>query len=372
MREKLAYDHVGVTACLYENDADGVESRIAKARRAFNAITGLGIRRNGLSIATCNTIFWAIVSPITLFWSEMWVLGDKSIKLVEDFQNYAGKRIQRLSGETPNACAFYGLGWIRLERMIEIKKMIFIRSLMALCTTEPSRLVFCERAAVYMGEIHKGRENLHGSVVFDLLNVASTFGMLMEVINMIRNGHMWSKVEWRRMVWERAWELDACFWRIQMRCHKSLNLLSSISENSSYLIWWQIADDNHQLMNKCETVVKLLSHASILKDDDVRLKGSPMFSKFCEDCDLGVVDDVRHLVLQCPKRQVKRTEMMNAIENIPDGCDPVLLNSRYDLVIALLGGLGNTFTYEQKSMILAISADYISKVYYEKVKDGIG
>ena len=64
--------------------------------------------------------------------------------------------------------------------------------------------------------------------------------------------------------------------------------------------------------------------------------------------------------------------MINAIENIPDGSGRALLNSQCDMVIALLGGLEDTFTYEQKVVILSISADYISSVYYEKVKEGIG
>ena len=46
VRERLSYDHVGVTLCLYLDDVSGVEGRLAKARRTFNAISGLGIRKN--------------------------------------------------------------------------------------------------------------------------------------------------------------------------------------------------------------------------------------------------------------------------------------------------------------------------------------
>ena len=40
VKERLTYDHVGVTACLYDDDASGIVGRIAKARRALNAISG--------------------------------------------------------------------------------------------------------------------------------------------------------------------------------------------------------------------------------------------------------------------------------------------------------------------------------------------
>ena len=56
--ERLQYDHVGIRASVDINDITGIEERLAKARKTLNAATGLGIRRNGLTISTCNVIFW--------------------------------------------------------------------------------------------------------------------------------------------------------------------------------------------------------------------------------------------------------------------------------------------------------------------------
>ena len=75
LHERLSYDHVGVTTCLYEDDVSGVEGRLAKVWRMFNAISGLGIRSIGLSVATCCLIFWVIVAPIALFGSELCILS---------------------------------------------------------------------------------------------------------------------------------------------------------------------------------------------------------------------------------------------------------------------------------------------------------
>ena len=88
---------------------------------------------------TCCMIFWSIIVPIALFGCEMWVLNDSAVRAIEDFQVYAGKGIQRLFSRSPNICAFYSLGWIRLERLVEIRKLLFVRSLMALNPDDPSR-----------------------------------------------------------------------------------------------------------------------------------------------------------------------------------------------------------------------------------------
>ena len=121
VKEKLTYEHVGITTCLSDDDAEGVVGRLAKARRTLNANSGLGIRRNGLTVGTCSIIFRVVVVPIALFRSEIWILNDKSAKMIEDFQIYAGKKIHRLCIRSPNICSFFGLGWVRLERLTEIK-----------------------------------------------------------------------------------------------------------------------------------------------------------------------------------------------------------------------------------------------------------
>ena len=76
--ERFEYDHVGIKACILKNNSR-VEEKVAKGRRALNAASGLGIRRNGLSISTCNMIFWTIVIPIITFGCELWVLQEDDI-----------------------------------------------------------------------------------------------------------------------------------------------------------------------------------------------------------------------------------------------------------------------------------------------------
>ena len=75
-----------------------------------------------------------------------------------------------------------------------------------------------------------GKLNIYGSPVFHLLNVVNTFGMMREISNMVRLGHVWSKYVWKKRIWERAWDLDKCHWRTQVRCHHNLDHMSNIIE----------------------------------------------------------------------------------------------------------------------------------------------
>ena len=312
------------------------------------------------------------MAPIALFGCELLILNDKSVKLLEGFQVYAGKRIQRLFSKAPNICAFFGLGWMRLERIVEVKKVLFVRSLLALDVSEPSRMVFCKRVEDYLVNIVDARLNTRGSNVFDMLNVADDFGVLDEIVAMTRQGRLWSKDVWKRKIWKRAWELDECLCGYQVLCHRNLDPLSNICEGSTYLVWWQLSDEDHSLMKCWETMIRLVSHASLLRTDDVRLKGTPVASRFCTGCDLSTMDDVRHMVMQCPKLQTDRTELMDEISRIPDGSGQALLDAHYDLVYILLGKHAMGLSLGQMIVVWSIAARHITRMYNKKLKEGIG
>ena len=372
VRERASYVHVGVTACLYDEDAPGIVGRLSKARRALNVISGLGMRKNGLSDYTCDVIFWSIIVPIALFGCEVWVLNDKAVEAIEAFQVYAWKRIQRLFGRAPNICAFFGLGWIRLERLIEIKKLMFMRSVLILDVEDPSRAIFGRRLDDLLGDRVSSRGNMYDSVVFDLLKTADTFGMLDEVIGMVRHGHVWSKDIWRNRVWERARALDACFWRLEKRCYRNLDLLSRVCDQPGYLIWWEISNSNHYMMGCCEIIVKLLSHSSLLRVDDVRLKGRPFAASFCTFCDLAAIENARHFVMECPKWQQLRTELFREITDIEDGSGQAILDAQCDTLLVLLGKPVVGFSIEQMCRVWYISMVHISNMYKERIREGIG
>ena len=62
---------------LFKDNSSRVEEKISKGRKTLNASTGLGIRRNGLKMKTCNMIFWQVVVPTVTFGSEVRVISDK-------------------------------------------------------------------------------------------------------------------------------------------------------------------------------------------------------------------------------------------------------------------------------------------------------
>ena len=214
--ERDSYDHVRIRATIYAYDTTCLEERISKARRTLNAISGLGIRRCGLTILTYNIIFWSIIVPIAINGCELLVLTDKHINILEEFQEYAGRKIQRFYVRTSKACSFYALGWVRLERFIESRNILFIHNILALDDDEPIKIVFRERAMIDFEKSDEYFDNMHRSPTVDLLlQTAQKIVMLDTVKDMIVTGNCISKLCWKRTVWTRVWDLESIFWAIQ-------------------------------------------------------------------------------------------------------------------------------------------------------------
>ena len=74
---------------------------------------------------------------------------------------------------------------MRLERFIQVKKMMFIHAIMVLNDQTLSRSIFCERANVILGQGPVEIDESEFSVVQDLLKTTSLFNLLDDVRNMM-------------------------------------------------------------------------------------------------------------------------------------------------------------------------------------------
>ena len=374
VNERLEYDHVGIKACILSNNSR-VEEKIAKGRRALNATAGLGIRRNGLSIATCNMIFWTIVIPKVTFGCELWVLHDNDILKLNAFQRYAGRRVQRFHQRSPSSSSFFGLGWIRIETLILVKKVLFILTLLRMGHNDIVRDVFKARVIAYIQNREDGMQNQYDSPVFDLLNAANRLGLLGLVLDMAAGVTIIiSKVNRSKKVWSNAWGLDDSHWHSLFLLNSSNDMLICAMSKSRYLIWWQLADYNRLMQKTSETMVKLISRASHLKADDPTLRDTSHLSRMCANCDLGITENLLHLVMQCPFQDDVRASMYK-----------VMYEQAYDFAVKvnenpqctfqwLLGNFRDEVETNVMYAGLEIAGRHISKMYWKVIngRTGIG
>ena len=138
--------------------------------------SGMGVRRCSLTILTYNIIFWSVIVQNATYGCKLLIIFDKPIALLEEFQEYAAKNIQRFYSRA-KIWSFYTHGWAHLEHFIEIKKLFFIQNILSLEDNKPIKIVFWERAAVLFEYVDLWLNNINRGPVFDLLQTAISSGL---------------------------------------------------------------------------------------------------------------------------------------------------------------------------------------------------
>ena len=70
--------------------------------------------------------------------------------------------------------------------------------------------------------------------------------------------------------------------------------------DTRYISWWLLSDRLPRLMHMCENLVKIICRSSRLKANDFQFRDESDFQMMCENTDLGIAENIKHIVLQCP------------------------------------------------------------------------
>ena len=359
VKETLYYDHVGIKICLKGDFHVRTSEKVKKARTALNMATCMGVRKGGLNLATCCIIFWTVVIPTLCFGCELWTLKQKDIEILQGFQRYAARRIQRLHPRSLNATSRICLGWIDIIRYIMIRKAIFLRTIFVMKEYIPIRSVVIRKVNEIQDDVLV--PNQCNSPVSDIINTCIQLGLLPHMRQMA-NGTYMSKNGWKKVVWDSAWTQEMHEWE-EYKDSRGLELISKITTGPSYSVWWQMSDRNSFNMKRCEIMVKLLCKASSFKDNDCRLRSNTIGSRMCSRCYLGAPENTYHMIMQCPENENARICLNTEIEEIDPNIDP------QEFLSIVLGKSIEGWCYEQMVPIWEISAKYVTMMYFDILKD---
>ena len=149
--------------------------------------------------------------------------------------------------------------------------------------------------------------------------------------------------------------------------------ISLINPSLRYLTWWALSDKYPSCIYFCETVARIVRHGSLLRMDNMRLKGSSAFARACPLCDLAAPDDAKHLILQCPSSENIRRKMFTEVAAHMEAGDP-LFHLTGDILSILLGESLVGYSFEQMERLWLISGKSIHDMYRDNLrqKEGIG
>ena len=370
--EKLTYDHVGVKCSVLDNNDERTKEKIAKGRKALGAASGIGVKRGGVSMQACNLVFWSFIVPIVTYGAELWVMTDNDVILLDNFQRYAGRRLQRFSAMSPSQTSYACLGWVRLELFAYVKKLLFVRTIVQMEDDMVYKKLLLSRTHQFNDDIETYVHNEFHSPIFEILRASILFEVYRETVQMIFGIRVFSKVAWRDLVWEHAWRIEYSDWRTRCNYFKSLGEVRMVMDFPQYCSWWHIADVNHCLIRECETMVRLICKTSDLRCDDPRLKDATYSVRSCSLCDSYALEDPQHIIMQCAYIEDERRAMFDELENIAGGAGRRVIEMSQNIYWTLMGRPVEGIAWVLMIQFLSVVAVHVHRMIRKVVRDRVG
>ena len=92
-----------------------------------------------------SRLYWSVNVPSLLFGCEVIVMSDGDRNKLDVFHPSVARRIQGLSEKTPNVICMAQLGWLSLSATIDIKCLMFLRTLLMGATPSICRSISFSR-----------------------------------------------------------------------------------------------------------------------------------------------------------------------------------------------------------------------------------
>ena len=117
------------------------------------------------------------------------------------------------------------------------------------------------------------------------------------------------------------------------------------------------------MVSTCELMAKLVGDANLLKSSDYRLKKLSFSNKICTACNLGIREDIKHIVMQCPQYEGTRSEMWDVLKAVNDPIVQEVLDEPLEFFYVIMGKHPINVPMESMVKIWLISSHYITRMY---------
>ena len=133
--------------------------------------------------------------PTLCFGCELWIIKHKDIHLLQGFQRYSARGLQRLHPRSLKSTSRICLGWIDIILYIMAKKALFIRTIFVMKDYIPIKSVLVQRIVNMREAIIP---NTYDSPIIDIINATISLGLFPKVQQMA-NGTITSKEAWKKL-----------------------------------------------------------------------------------------------------------------------------------------------------------------------------
>ena len=118
----------------------------------------------------------------------------------------------------------------------------------------------------------------------------------------------------------------------------------------------------------CEIMAALVCDTSILKNSDYRIKKKSFSHKICTRCDLGIIEGIRHLLMQCPFFSSEMRKLYESLDQMDNDVASRVANDTQNYFHIIMDKHPKYATFQSMVDIWLLTGECISKIYRRAIK----
>lgn len=202
--------------------------------------------------------------------------------------------------------------------------------------------------------------------VSEIVRLCIKYEIIDDICGTMENGAIPDKTAWRRYIASVVNDRNHANLRFIVHLYPKLHYFRTIVTPHNVVCWWKVSKDMPHFKPMCKVMVNLICGTCVLamyKNTKV-----PRTNRTCKCCNLDVVEDLYHFIIECPKFNISRNEMHEKIYLNLSTNGKVLWNKLSGYVKApILLGMEYPFEFNDLCTIRILSCIWTYNTYNQRL-----
>ena len=363
MEEEIEYTHLGI--CNYTKKSfckKNIQGNINKIKYALYSLIGCSMRKTTLTPRAISNIYWSVAVPKLMSGCEVKYYCPNELKEYEKAHRAIAKDIQLLPDNAPDPVCLAALGWHKIQSYVDKAKLLFVWRLLFL----PSESVFRKVFILRLFQVLFSGIYTTISPTAQIAELCIKYNIINYVKTVVQTGILPSRIVWKKMITKVIYDKEFSTWRLDLKLYTNLTLFRTIILQIEPCVWWDIAKNFRFLKKACCTMLRLLCGCNglrLYKDVDVNRA-----ERYCLQCNLNCVEDVKHFVMKChSSADIRQAMFENIFSEISADSRITMHSLSDDMVFYVLMGLDFPISGQDRNLIRVNSAFHINTMYKQRM-----
>lgn len=297
--------HMGVPLCVDQRELKKqIVQRCEQTKKETRVIMSISEVGCPLPPIIGSKVFKSACLPRLMYGLEACSMGTDCLTELQKTHRHCAKIIQGLPIQTPNPVPTATLGWVSVECVLDVYRIIMLYRWLSQPLTTLYKRIAIQRVVQFL----YGPVMERSGPIFQAYCTIVKYGLQTHIVNILEGGTSLSLKQFKRLVWESVSEKHQTEWKASLYLYRSLSLYRECSPSIKTCVWWQVSYSRPHLVKATRCVVRML--CGLLRNEGRGVA--------CHLCDAWAHADAVHVLFACDSLAPVRAEFWeNVLREMP-------------------------------------------------------